>query len=78
MIEECELLSNNQSGDQLRNPFTGTTATPEQMHDFINFRQIGQAEFEDHVSYRILHTPSTDAPRRRKRLQTFSNPIQEI
>ena len=70
MIEECEFLSNSQSGDQLRNPFTGTT---EQMHDLMNFRQIGQAEFEDHVSYRILHTPSTDAPRRRKRLQTFSS-----
>ena len=43
------------------------------MHDLMNFRRIGQAEFEDHVSYLILRTPSTDAPRRRKRLQTFSS-----
>lgn len=72
MMEECDMLSNSQTGEQLINPFTNIPATPEQMHDLLKFRQIGQAEFEDHVSYRILHTPSTDAPRRRKRLQTFS------
>ena len=39
----------------------------------LNFRKIGQADFEAHVNYRILCTPSTDAPRRRKHLQTFSS-----
>ena len=76
MMDECEMLSSTPTEPQLRNPFTDTIASPEQMHDLLNFRKIGQAAFEDHVSYRILHTPSADTPRRRKRLQTFGSTKQ--
>ena len=76
LMEESDMFCKSQSGNQLKNPFTDIPATPEQMHDLINFRLIGQTEFEDHVRYRILHTPSADAPRRRKRLQTFGSTKQ--
>ena len=46
-------------------------ATPEQSHDLLNFRQIGQEAYECYVS-RIIGLPSTPAPNRRKRLLTFS------
>ena len=52
---------------------TLTIATPEQMHDLLNLHEIGQAAFEDHVNYLILRSSSTDAPCRRRRLQTFSS-----
>ena len=73
MMEECEMMSHVHKEPQLRNPFTGTIATPEQMHDLLNLHEIGQAAFEDHVNYRILRTSSADAPCRRRRLQTFSS-----
>ena len=73
MMDECDIISTASSEPQLRNPFTNVVAAPEQMHDLLNFRQVGQTEFEHYISYRILCTPSTDAPRRRKRLQTFGS-----
>ena len=86
-MEESDMLPTSQEDCGLTNPLTNTAATPEQTHSLLNFRQIGQTEFENHVSYLILHTPSTDAPCRRKRLQTFgstkktkknSNKLKEI
>ena len=50
-----------------------TMATPEQMHDLLNLREIGQVAFEDHVNYRILRTSSADAPYRCRCLQTFNS-----
>ena len=38
----------------------------------MNFRQIGQAEFERRVEYFILRTPSVKSPKRQKRLLTFT------
>ena len=72
-MEESNMLPISHESFVLTNSLTNTAATPEQTHDLLNFRQIGQTEFENHVCYRILHTPSTDGPRRRKRLQTFAN-----
>lgn len=73
LMEESHMFPKPQSDIQLKNPFTDIPATPEQTHDLLNFQLIGQIEFEDHVNCRILHTPSADAPRRRKRLQTFGS-----
>lgn len=39
----------------------------------LNFRRIGQDEFEAYVEYRLLRTSSCDAPCRRQRLQTFGS-----
>ena len=72
LMEECDMLPTSLDNLGLQNNFSDIPATPEQAHDLLNFRNIGQAEFEAHVSYRILRTPSTNAPRRRKRLQTFT------
>ena len=76
MMDECDMLSSTPTEPQLRNPLTDTIASPEQMHDLLNFRKIGQAAFEDHVRYCILHTPTADTPHRRKHLQTFGSTKQ--
>ena len=47
-------------------------ATPEQAYDLLNCRRIGQEAFEKFVLYKIIGTPSTGAPNRRKRLTIFS------
>ena len=56
----------------LWNIFEGKETNPEQAHDLHNFRQIGQKAFDYYVETRFLNTPSTDAPKRKKRLTTFS------
>ena len=40
-------------------------ATPEQAHDLLNFRDIGQKGFENYTSSKLLKLPSTDAPVRK-------------
>ena len=72
-MEECNMIPDSQEHNELVNPFTNTLATPGQMHDLLNFRQIGQTEFDNHVNYRILKTLSADVPCRHKRLQTFGS-----
>lgn len=57
---------------ELGNLFTEKHATPEQQHDLLNFREIGQDEFERHVAYYILKEASVHPPLRKKRLQTLS------
>ena len=46
--------------------------TPEQAHDLLNFRAIGQKAYEQFVAKKILGLPSTSAPNRKKRLTTFT------
>ena len=72
LMEECDMLPTSPHNLGLQNSLSNIPATPEQAHDLLNFRNIGQAEFEAHVSYRILRTPSTNTSRKRKRLQTFT------
>ena len=72
-MEECDMLPTSPENCGLQNNLSNISATTEQAHDLLNFREIGQAEFEAHVSFCILRTPSTDAPHRRKRLQTFAS-----
>ena len=43
-----------------------------QEHDMMNFRSIGQAEFEHTIQYYVLRTPSTKPPKHRKSLLTFT------
>ncbi|SMN01636.1 hypothetical protein SPONN_2736 [uncultured Candidatus Thioglobus sp.] len=47
-------------------------ATPDQAHDLLNFRAIGQEAFDNLVKCRMLKIASTSAPVRKKRLQTFT------
>ena len=48
-------------------------ATPEQSHDLLNFRNVGQQAFENLVQYKLLQKASTNAPERKKKLHTFSS-----
>lgn len=52
--------------------FNHKQPTPEQVHDLLNFREIGQREFDCRVEYSILRNPSVTPPRRRKYLLTFT------
>ena len=56
----------------LWNIFEKKKATTEQAHDLLHFRSIGQETFENLVKYRLLKDPSTNAPMRMKRLNTFT------
>ena len=62
----------------LWNIFEKKEATPEQAHDLLNFRSIGQQAFEHSVKYRLLKDVSTEAPVRLKRLTTFTTtPVEK-
>ena len=49
--------------------------TPQQTHDLINFRAIGESEYNNRVEYYILRNPSVRPPKHRKRLLTFTEKI---
>ena len=68
-IEQNKMLPTSSENLGLQNFLSPTLATPEQAHDLLNFRQIGQEEFETHINYCILRDPSVSAPERRKRLK---------
>ena len=71
-MEESEMLPVSDDNKGLWNFFLPLKATSEQTHDLLSFRTIGESDYEAYVKYRILHQPSSAAPQRRKRLQTFS------
>lgn len=56
------------------NVFTGVNATPEQTHDLLNARSIGEQHYRNYISHHILQTPSTSAPLRKARLLTMAPP----
>jgi hypothetical protein len=56
----------------LQNPFTNQKASPEQRHDLLQFRTMGKAEYLQRISSVILKQPSTAAPNRKHRIQTFT------
>ncbi len=54
------------------NIFERKRALPEQEHDLLRYRSIGQQAFEQFVKYRLLNELSTEAPIRKKTLHTFT------
>ena len=48
------------------------STSTEQEYDLMNFRKIGQAEFERTIEYYILRKPSIQPPKHRKNLLTFT------
>ena len=64
LMEESDMLPISQEDCGLTNPLTNTAATPEQTHSLFKFQQIGQTEFENHVSYRILEWNSAHSQHR--------------
>ena len=56
----------------LKHLFKQGELTSEQVHDLMNFRDIGQHGFERNIDYYILRTPSVQPPKHRKSLLTFT------
>ena len=73
-VQKLELSSITASNtdSSLRHLFNKKDLSPDQSHDLMNFRHIGQTEYERRVQYFILRTPSIKTPKRLKRLLTFT------
>ena len=56
----------------LVNVFSGIKASPEQHHDLMNFRKIGDDHLRSFIAYHIPKQPSTNAPVRKNRLLTMA------
>ena len=65
-------------GDLERNGFTGTKANSAQHLDLINFRNIGQSDFDAYVEHVYLRTGNTKTSVKRHRLQTFGNSSRNV
>ena len=72
LILSTEYLTTTTTSQELCNPFSKKFANAEQQHDLASFREIGQCEFENHVSYYILKEASVHPPIRKKRLLTLT------
>ena len=72
MLDSCHVLSVDSEETSLHHLFKPKNVTPEQTNDLMNFREIGQSEFERRVEYYTLCNPSVKPPKRRKRLLTFT------
>ena len=68
-ISSGKLLTEAQ---ELNNPYTNKTATPQQREDLMNFYLMGEREFVKHIEYKVLRRPSTKAPNRKRKLLKFS------
>lgn len=57
---------------QLRNSFTGTTASLQQQEDLLNFRRVGEEDFYNFVEYTYLKISSVRPRTKRHNLKTFT------
>ena len=71
-LNTSSLKLNDMDADHLHQLFGPRKISPEQEHDLLNFRNIGQGEFELSVQYFVLRNPSVKPPKRKKRLLTFT------
>ena len=71
-VRSSGMLARVETNRGLANFFTNTHATPEQRHDLLQYRKIGQADYDAHVNYRLLKSPSSKAPTRQRKLSTFA------
>ena len=65
---QASSLTTHQNGSGLKHLFLTKILTPEQTHDMLNFRVIGQGDYETGVEYYVIRTPSVKPPKHRKRL----------
>ena len=72
LVLSAQYLSLTSARTGLLNPFSKRSATQEEQHDLMQFRDIGQREFERHVGYYVLKQPSVHPPQRKKRLLTLT------
>ena len=57
---------------ELQHLFNHKPLTKEQTHDLMNFRDVGQNQYERYIDYYVLRTPSVKPPKHRKSLLTFT------
>jgi hypothetical protein len=72
VVSDTSLLPVTATNHGLIYPFTNKSAMPEQTNDLLIVLAIGHKEFLLWVSCHILKQPSTRAPKRKRRLLTFS------
>ena len=70
-LKSSSINASNTGSTTLQHLFKKKELSPDQIHDLVNFREIGQAEFERRVQYFVLRTPSIKTPKRLKRLLTL-------
>lgn len=59
IISEHKLFSNDCNTNRgLINVFSGIKATPEQAHDLLNARELGEISYMNYISHHILQIPS--------------------
>lgn len=66
------MFFNSESNMGLYNFLENKQATPEQSHDMMSLRAIGQQAFEAIANSTFLNKSSTAAPTRKKRIRTFT------
>ena len=72
-VSKSGCLEQSPANRGLINPFSKKVATMQQSCDLLSFRDKGQREFLQYISFYILKQPSTQAPLRKGKLQTFSS-----
>lgn len=70
-IEASGLLPLTESA-HLENPLCNKTATAEQEHDLLAFREVGEEEFNKYVEYYVLGNASINTAQRKRKLATFA------
>ena len=77
-LKHYDLLPSKVSKNRgLFNVFTKTSADLQQNFDMLNFRAPGETEMNAFIKARVIGTPSTDAPVRRKNLKVFKGAKKE-
>lgn len=71
-LESSSYLTIDNEDNSLHYLFNPIKPTPEQTQDLMNFRNVGQKEFETRAKYYTLSIPSVQPSKRRKRLLTFT------
>ncbi len=70
---ETSSLSNQHCGNNtLHHLCNQVVLTPDQSHDLLNFREIGQRDYETGIKYYVIRKPGVKPPKHRKHLQTFT------
>ena len=71
-IQCSELLPLHNTSKTLRNSFSGQSATPSQEEDLLNFRKVGQADFDTYVQNVYLGSSSVPMKTKSHKLKTFA------
>ena len=77
LIESSGLLTLDTTTDKpLTNAFTGKTASPEQEHDLLKFRTIGQEDFDSFIKNFYIGQPSVQPTTTTHRLKVFNTTVK--